>query len=99
MDMLQHANTEARGARGEEFCGRSALAVQPARMQSNRSQNAVNSRRSAYSSVLSVRLLSARGVNRTIPDRNRTIPERNASAVCAVWPARIVLWVLIYAHP
>ena len=57
-------HTEARGARGEVFCGRSALAVQPARMQSNRSQNAVNSRRSAYSSVLSVRLLSAGGANR-----------------------------------
>jgi len=26
----------------------------------------------------SVRLLSARGVNRTIPDRNRTIPERKS---------------------
>lgn len=56
--------TEAQGARGEVLRGRSALAVQPARMQSNRSQNAVNSRRSAYSSVLSVRLLSAGGANR-----------------------------------
>ena len=60
---------------------RGTLAVQPARMQSNRSQNAVNSRRSAYSSVLSVRLLSAGGAN-------RNIPERNASAVCAEWRSR-----------
>ena len=68
--MLQHANTEARGARGEEFCGRSALAVQPARMQST-------SRRSARGSVLRVRLLSAGGANR----RQKRARECNQHAI------------------
>ena len=75
MDMLQHANTEARGARGEEFCGRSALAVQPARMQST-------SRRSARGSVLRVRLLSAGGANRSEPNRR----QKRAGRTCS--PAR-----------